>query len=203
MKRFATATAILAGGLLAAAPLHAQSSNRPELVPYAGYMFFGDMLRGPVGTTLSNANGALVGAQLGLPIAGPLSLYANGSYARSDLTIGLPILGGIDVGETNAWMLDGGLQLRPETDGNIAPIIQLGAGASHYRISNALLTTESTNPVLSVGGGVDIQLSRDLGLRIMAKDHIGKFDFQEAIYANVSGRTAHNVGLVAGLRVSF
>ena len=122
---------------------------------------------------------------------------------RSELTVGLPILGGISIGDTDAWIFDGGLQLRANSTGRIAPLAQVGVGGTHYRISNSLLATSSTNAVVSVGAGIDLELSPNLGIRLMAKDYVGKFDFQEAVVANIRGRTSHNVGLMAGLRLSM
>ena len=201
MKSLATVVIAAAGSVALASPLLAQ--KRSELVPVAGYILFDDMLRGPVGTSLSNGNGTMVGAQIGVPIAGPLSLFAGGSYARSELTVGLPILGGISIGDTDAWIFDGGLQLRANDAGRIAPLVQVGVGGTHYRISNSLLATSATNAVVSVGAGIDLELSPNLGIRLMAKDYVGKFDFQEAVVANIRGRTSHNVGLMAGLRLSM
>jgi len=206
MKFWATVLTVTAMSAFAG-PLAAQHGsarqNRSELVPVAGFILFDDLLRGPVGTSLTNSNGTVVGAQIGVPIAGPLSLFAGGGYARSDLTIGLPILGGISIGETDAWMFDGGLQLRPSNTGRIAPLVQLGVGGTHYRISNSLLETSATNGVVTVGAGVDLELTPSIGLRLLAKDYVGRFDFKEATFADIRGRTSHNVGLVAGLRLSM
>jgi hypothetical protein len=205
MKTLATVsavTALLAAGLLSAAPAQAQSA-RTEVVPMAGVMIFDDLLRGPLGSTLSNANGRVFGAQVSVPLAGPVSVYGSGAFARSDLTVGLPILGGVTVGRTDAWLFDGGLQIRATTPSGFAPFAQVGGGASRYRISNAIIDTESTNPVLTLGAGIDVPLFSHVGLRLMARDYIGKFDFQEAVYANIEGRTAHHVGLIAGLRIGM
>jgi hypothetical protein len=48
---------------------------------------------------------------------------------------------------------------------------------------------------------MDMQLNRDLGLRLMIKDHISRFDFGEAIGFNVTGNRAHN--WVAGVGVNL
>ena len=37
----------------------------------------------------------------------------------------------------------------------------------------------------------------------MAKDYIGKFDFKQATSLNVSGKTANNFAVTAGLKVDF
>jgi len=199
--RFLAASFAFAG--LMAVPVHAQRAARAELVPVAGYMLFDDLLRGPFGSTLSNANGAMFGAQVAVPIAGPIALFGSGAFARSDLTVGLPIIGGLSVGESDAWMFDAGIQIRSARPATIAPLVQLGAGGVHYRIRNALVDTESTSAALTLGVGVDVELTPGLALRLMARDHIGRFDFQEAVFANIEGRTAHHVGLLAGLRIGL
>jgi hypothetical protein len=89
------------------------------------------------------------------------------------------------------------------TAGRVAPLVQLGVGGTHYRISNSILETESTNAAVTVGAGIDLDLSRNFGLRLMAKDYIGKFDFKEAVFADIDGRTGHNIGLMAGLRIGM
>jgi hypothetical protein len=202
MKRLIVGLLALTGSL-AAGNAEAQSRETAAIAPYAGYMIFGDILEGPLGTSLSNANGAIVGAQLAFSLAGPVWIYANGGFARSDLNVGLPIIGGIGIGSTDAWLFDGGLELRVPLRGAITPVLQAGAGVTHYSIRNAIVETESTSAMGVIGAGVDLSITPNLGLRLMARDHIGTFDFREAVFVDIQGRTAHNVGLTAGLRVSF
>jgi hypothetical protein len=38
---------------------------------------------------------------------------------------------------------------------------------------------------------------------LIAKDYIGKFNFQDATQLDVQGQTAHNWALSAGLRFNF
>jgi Outer membrane protein beta-barrel domain len=197
--RLAVGTTALALAACAATQLHAQSVEHAELVPFAGYMVFGDLLRGPLGTTLSNSNGTVFGAQLGLHVAGPVSVYGSGAFSRSDLTVGVPFLGGVAVGRTDAWLADAGLQFEAATAGPVAPLVQAGVGAVRYDISNGPLRTRSTNAVLAFGAGIDVDLG-PVGLRLMARDHVGRFDFQQAAFVDIEGRTAHHVSLIAGLR---
>ncbi len=37
----------------------------------------------------------------------------------------------------------------------------------------------------------------------MARDYIGRFDFQEAVLVDVDDELRHNIALSAGLRLSF
>src|SRR5262245_50199199 len=94
----------LAGTVGLASSASAQSSAPPvangtafELTPYAGYMIFGDYLKGPLGTSISNAPGALYGVQLGMKIYPNVSLIGNLGYTSSDITAGIPFLGGYSI----------------------------------------------------------------------------------------------------------
>lgn len=194
---FGTVIAVVAG----ASPSLAQ--ERVELVPTAGYMVFGDVLRGPIGTSLSNANGPVFGAQLTLPIGGPVSMYLGGAYARSEMQVGIPVLGGVSVGDTDAWLGDAGLELRAGSAGAVRPFVQAGIGAAHYNIQTGPLDLSSTGLTFAGGVGVDVPLGQTLGLRIMAKDYVGKFDFRDVSGLDLESRTAHNVALNVGVRMAF
>src|SRR5947199_4177782 len=82
-----------------------------ELTPYAGYMIFGDYLKGPLGTSISNAPGALYGVQLGMKLAPNISLIGNLGYSSSDVTAGVPFLGGYSIARSTTLLYDGGIQL--------------------------------------------------------------------------------------------
>src|SRR5687768_14384950 len=90
MKPRFVITAALAGLVATSA---AQAQTQPvrgmslELTPYAGYMMFGKMVEGPIGTSVSNANSPLYGAQLGLSLTPNIGLVGNVAYASSDLKI--------------------------------------------------------------------------------------------------------------------
>ena len=53
------------------------------------------------------------------------------------------------------------------------------------------------------GGGVDVRLSPNFGMRLMAKDYLGKFDFKEATSFDLNGKTTHNVALSLGVNFGF
>jgi hypothetical protein len=42
-----------------------------------------------------------------------------------------------------------------------------------------------------------------MAVRLLAKDYIGKFDFKDATGLGISGETAHNWALSAGMRFDF
>lgn len=194
--------------VLAAAPAGAQQRLPSiDLAPYAGYMIFGDIARGPLGTSVSNANGSVLGAQLGLRLAPGVTLVGNVARASTDLQIGAPFLGSVSVGGDAMWMFDGGLQLGMPLAGGLLPVspfLQVGAGAVRHEVESMGLKSNATNFAWNVGAGLDLALAPNLGLRLMAKDYVGKFDIREATGFDVdAAETMHNVALSAGLRLSF
>jgi hypothetical protein len=208
-------TSIVVAGLIAAIGSTASAQASPpiasgtafELTPYAGYMIFGDYLKAPLGTSISNAPGALYGVQLGMKIYPNVSLIGNLGYTSSDITAGVPFLGGYSIAHSSTLLYDGGLQLDlPLTTASgfsLKPFAQIGAGAMRYNISESIIQTNTTNFAANVGLGADIGLGQSMGLRLMAKDYIGKFNFQGATQLDVQGQTAHNWALSAGLRFNF
>lgn len=191
--------ALITGGATAA---HAQEAA-VGITPQAGYMFFGNHLEGPLGTSLRNAAGPMYGAQLALRIAEPVALIASGGYAGSDLQIGLPIVGGVDIASTSVWLADAGLELRLPTTGAVRPFVQGGVGIIRYEIETPILDIHATNPAFNAGVGVDLGIARGIGLRLLAKDYIGEFDFAEVTSFDIDGGLSHNFALTAGLRIGF
>ena len=205
--RFASAiTAVtLSGALLnAQAPLSGQVM---QVTPYAGYLISGDILKGPLGTSLSTAGGPVYGAQVGLKLAPAISLIGNVGYSTGDLKVGVPILGGYSVGNSTMLMYDGGIELTLPNGAasglSFAPFLQVGAGAMRYEANTSVISTHATNFAGNAGVGADVALGPSMGLRLMVKDYIGKFDFKEATALDVSGETTHNWALSAGLRLAF
>jgi hypothetical protein len=192
-------------GALAGAAVAQTSPSRIEITPYAGYMLFGDFVKGPLGTSISNAGGALVGAQLGVAFTPNVALVGNAARASGDIDLGIPFLGGITVGSSSAWMFDGALQLSMPFPGRanaFRPFVQVGAGVMRHNVQIGL-STDATNFVGTVGAGVDLGLTRNIGVRLMAKDYIGRFDVREATTLDYKPEIAHNFGLSAGLKVAF
>jgi hypothetical protein len=176
----ATAATIspLTASLVAQAP---GSGTVLHVSPYAGYMVFGDYLKGPIGTTISNAPAAVYGAQVGLSLSPSLSVVGNFGYSASDIKVGVPFLGGLSVGHSSMMLYDADLEYNLGTAKGgampFAPFIQAGAGAMRYKIDESILTTNATNFAGNVGLGADVTLGRGMALRVLGKDSIRKFNF--------------------------
>ena len=208
MNRFAIRTSITGLAMAAyALPLAAQQVKPPvfDVSPYAGYMMFGKLFDGPIGTSISAGSGPVYGAQMSLTMAKNVALYGNVGYSSSDLKIGLPIIGGLDVGSSKALMYDGGVELKVpmQAASVVTPFVQGGIGAIKYEVSSGFLDANATNVAYNFGGGVDVRLTPNFGLRLMAKDYLGKFDFKEATSFDLNSKMTNNVALSAGVKLAF
>lgn len=196
-------------GLLLAGPLEAQSGRSGSfgITPYAGYMRFGNLVDGPLGASVRGAAGPVYGAEATLGITRGLALVGNLAYASSDLEVGVPVVGGLSLGKSSALLYDAALRLRvPLSTGGgpaITPFVQAGAGAMRQEIEVASIATRSTNVAYNLGAGVDIPIGPRLGLQLMAKDYIGKFDVREATALDVRTETSHNWTVSAGVRLGL
>jgi hypothetical protein len=215
IKRIGVA-AVLAGAVVVVNPLDAQQRGvRPvaaaslfELTPYAGYMVFGDLLTGPVGTRLSAKSATIYGVQLGMHLAPSISLVGNVAHSSTDLEVGVPVVGGIGVGRTGVWLYDGSLQVDLPVGRSglspVTPFVQVGAGAMRYDLSaGGILNRSATNVAFNVGAGLNVHLSPTVGLSLMAKDYIGKPDLADATGFDIQGRTVQSWALTAGVRLGF
>ncbi len=205
IKRLAWAGAIT--GLYLAAPLEAQraATGSLQITPYAGYIKFGNIANGPLGTSLRNAGAVVYGGELSLGLVPSLALVGNVAYSQPDLQIGAPILGGVSIGQTSVLLYDAALRLRVPTGGvlPLSPFVQAGAGAIRQNIDVSPVRTHSTSFAYNVGAGADLAIAPRIGLQLLAKDYIGKFDSREATALNVGTKTTHNWALSAGLRLGF
>jgi hypothetical protein len=199
-----------AASFAVATPSFAQAPGSGTVLhvsPYAGIMIFGDYLSGPLGTSVSNAPAAVYGTQVGLSLSPNLSLIGNIGYAQSDIKVGIPILGGLSVGHSSMLIYDGGLEYNfgsMKSSGlPVSPFVQAGVGAIRYNIDESIIQTNTTNLAGNLGVGADFQLSKGMALRFLAKDYIGKFNFQDATGFDISGPTVNNYTLSAGLRFDF
>jgi hypothetical protein len=188
-------------------PAAAQDSPAARLTPYVGYLAAGSIADGPFGLEVGNAGAPLYGVQLGINLTRNLAVVGNVGYSDSELQAGLPFIGGIGLADSKVLMYDAGLQLRlPAVTGagtGFVPYVEGGVGAIRHEIIVGPLRTQSTNVAFTVGGGGDLQLTRALGLRVMARDHVSRFDYGEAIGVANEGRRAHNWVLGLGLNLGW
>jgi len=207
MTRFAVRASMVGLALASAMPLAAQAAKPKvfDVTPYAGYMMFGKLFEGPIGTSISAGSGPVYGAQASLTMAKNVALYGNVGYSSSDLKVGLPILGGLNVGNSKALMYDGGIELKipMQAASVVTPFVQGGVGAIRYEVDASFLNATATNVAYNFGGGVDVRLSPNFGVRLMAKDYLGKFDFKEATTFDLNGKTTNNVALSLGVNFGF
>ena len=205
MIRHIVLSLAVAGALIGRGVLAQSSAPRIEVTPYAGYMLFGDFVKGPLGTSISNAGGALIGAQLGIALTPNVAVVGNAARASGNIDLGLPFLGGITVGSSSAWIFDGAVQLSMPLAARamaFRPFVQLGAGAMRHTVEIGL-STDATNFVGTIGAGADFALTRNIGVRLMAKDYIGRFDVREATTIDYNPDIAHNFGFSGGLKIAF
>jgi hypothetical protein len=207
--RLGSSVALIA---LTVTPLAAQTAvptplPLAEVSPYVGYFMASNIAEGPLGTSLSAGSGALYGAQVRIPLVPAVAVIGNFGYTTGKLTFGVPILGGVSFGDAKTYLYDGGLQLsapalaRGKTA--LIPFAQLGVGAIRREISAGGLSNTSTNLAWNAGFGADMAIVPGIGVRILMKDYIGKFDIKEATGLDVKSRTMNDWGLSVGVNLSF
>jgi hypothetical protein len=201
---------LFAAALLVVSNAEGQRRSTPSVAhiqPYIGYMSFGSYLDGPLGTRIGSAGAPIYGAQLGIDLTNTISFVGNVGYSSSTLQAGVPIFGGIDLADSKVLLYDAGLQLRmPETKTlgtNAVPFVQAGAGAMRTEIGVGSLEAKSTNVAFNYGAGLELSLGRALGVRVMAKDYVGKFDVREATRINLDAKTTHNWAYSVGVKLGF
>lgn len=202
------ASAVLAiSAASAVAPsLHAQSARGAFIAPFAGYVNHSAWFDGPLSTTVRAASAPIVGAQVGVPLMKGVSITGSVGYSSGDLEVGLPFIGGLDIGTNKTWMYDVALEvggLSRTHQSRIAPFLQGGVGGITNNVSNTLLDVHSTNLAYIAGAGMDMRVTRGVALRLQARDYIGRFDSQEAVGFKVNGNLGHNWALSAGVKLAF
>jgi hypothetical protein len=192
---------------LSAFPIAVNAQTGPpriELIPQVGYAVPGALWKGPFGTSIRSQNGAFYGVQLGVNATPVIGLVGSVALAQSDLEAGLPVIGGAAFGKTETIYYDAGLQLRLPIQGvGAVPFLQAGAGGVHHKLKSSIVQVSATNPAFHVGGGLDLNLSPAVGVRLQVRDYIGRFDAQEAILLDVDGATSHTLAFTIGLRVGI
>jgi hypothetical protein len=197
----------LAAVVILAAPAQAQqpSGKKVQLSPYAGYMSFGNLVSGPLGSGVSNGSGPAYGAQVTVPLSPSVGVYGNVAYTRAGLEVGVPVIGGVSLGAGSVLLYDGGVQLTlpGRTAQQISPFIQAGIGGMRYSFDLAPIQLNATNLAYNIGVGADLPLGRNFGVRVMAKDYIGKFDASDVAGIDLDTRTTHNWAVSLGITLGF
>jgi hypothetical protein len=106
------------------------------------------------------------------------------------------------------FLMDAALQYRLPIYGPVRPFIQGGVGGIKYTFDTDDIQGQgSTDVAFNAGIGADVQLSRTLGLRVMAKDYITNLSWDDLndVQADddIDGNTAHNLGFSLGLKIGF
>lgn len=206
MSSFARPLAAAAAVLtLTATTAQAQTGVGAHLTPYAGYLVTGNWYDGPVGTSIATTNASMIGAQGAIPLTKGVSLVGNLAYASGELRIGLPLVGGVNVGSANTWLYDAGLELGglAGRSTGIAPFVQGSIGGMTNDIEASVLQIRASNVAYTAGVGVDVGVSEALALRVQAKDWIGRFNTEDAVGFRAEGNLAHNWALTAGVKLRF
>ena len=205
-RRLAVAvTSSLLATVLVANTARAQTGVGATLTPYGGYLITGNWYDGPIGTNLSTTNAPMVGGQASIPLIRGIALVGNLAYASGNLRIGLPLLGGVNVGTVKTWLYDVGLELGglPGKKIGIAPFVQLGVGGLTNDIRNSLFDVRASNIAYTGGVGLDVGLAERFALRVQAKDWVSRFNSEDAVGFRAEGNLAHNWALTAGVKLTF
>jgi hypothetical protein len=182
-------------------PVHAQSF---QVTPYAGYLKSGTLIRGPAGTALRSPGAPVYGGEVALGLVPGLALVGNVAYSKPDLEVGAPVIGGLRVGESSVLFYDAALRLNlPLRVTTFRPFVQGGVGEIRHTIAVDPVETRATSFAYNVGGGVDVRVAPGVGLQLLAKDYISRFDAREVTAIDVKTETTHNWALSAGLRLGM
>jgi hypothetical protein len=174
------------------------------VAPYAGYLISQSFFDGPLNTSLSMQSAPVYGAQFSMPLAPNASIVGTLGYGSGDLEAGIPIIGGISVGETNTLLLDASVELRvPSATMRFVPVFQLGGGAIRREVSILGVNADATDFQVSGAVGADFPLATNIAVRVMAKDHYGKADFGNVGPLEAKTGDIHTLALVGGVRIAF
>ncbi len=215
---------------LATASLGAQYVERPyyripgatlpafQITPYAGYMDWGRYVNGPLGSHVPFANGPVLGAQASLSLTRYFAFYGELAYAYSNMGGygNINNQGFLNSANSGAWIYDGGIQLmapfRSEDRHWIVPFVQFGAGGINYRLNDGFNPEKSDTRFAWNGGvGLDYHFTRQVGVRLMAKDYIAMFNVPGEVFVTPGGTSVqstkqtnnNNFTFSAGLNIGF
>jgi hypothetical protein len=139
-----------------------------------------------------------------MPLAPNASIVGTLGYGSGDLEAGIPIIGGISIGQTSTLLMDVSVELRvPSATMRFIPVFQLGGGAIRREVTIVGVTADATDFQVSGAVGADFPMSSNIALRLMAKDHYGKADFGTVGPLEAKTNDLHTLALVGGVRIAF
>lgn len=228
MKRFLVSAALVTA---AAATAGAQATTASDsaagavvtrghgsfyLQPYVGYLIGGELTNDP---QLTIEDKPLYGAQLGYSFSPNFSVVGNVAYSNTNYAYETRTNGMVNQavpGDIDLLLYDANLQFRlPFVANNvgstIAPFGQLGVGAIKFSPDQGNgpedLEKGPTNIAFNAGIGVDFQIRKAIGIRIMAKDYLTSLSFGDfsSTVNSVSDDDVYsnNIALTAGLNFGF
>jgi hypothetical protein len=172
------------------------------IVPFGGYLVTQPFIEGPANTSLSFVASPLYGVQASLPLAPSAALVGAIGYSSGDLEVGVPVLGGISIGNSSALLMDASVELRMSAR-RFSPFMQLGGGAIRREVSVMGISGSTTDFQVSGGLGADLPIAGNFSLRLLAKDHYGKANFGSVGELEASTKDIHSLALTGGIRVTF
>lgn len=184
----------------------AMNRGNITIEPFAGYLVTPSYFNGPLNTTLGSSGAALYGAMLSLPLAPSASIVGTAGYSSGNLRAGIPLLGGYNFGTSNTWVFDASVELRADNmkkTGRFVPFAQLGGGAMRRTVGVAGFNAHTTDFTVSGGVGLNIPLSRNSDISLLAKDYYGKADFGSIGSLNVRTKDINTIALTGGVRIGF
>lgn len=213
MKTLIVGAALLAAVALPADAQVEQSATADKspavfhFTPYVGYIIYGDHFKVANGD-YTNDNAAGYGAQIALDVAPNFALFANGMYSKTNFEIEPRGGGGATPvsSDMGLWFYDAGVEFKlpfGRGQSTFTPFAQAGLGAIKFSTeSDDFRSSGATNIAYNVGLGFDAQVS-GLGVRIMAKDYISSFNWDELNDLGGSADVSNNFAFTIGLKFSF
>jgi opacity protein-like surface antigen len=225
--------ALTASTPIAASTLAAQWTERPyyrvpastlpafQISPYVGYIDFGRYVNGKLGQDIALDNGPIFGGEASLSLTRNVALFGELGYAKSQQRVTPNGYSSVfSSNNSGFWVYDGGLQLmapfRAEDRHWVVPFVQVGAGGINYRLYNFNTGNTNTDQRFAWNGGVgiDYHFTRQVGLRLMAKDYIAMFNVKRSEVVTPLGGTPttalvnaqtnnNNYAFTAGLNIGF
>ncbi len=188
------------------------------LQPYVGYLIGGELTNDP---QLTLEDKPLYGAQLGYSFSPNFSIVGNVAYSPTNFAYETRTAAGANQPASNGVDLlvyDANLQFRLPFVANmvgstIAPFGQAGVGAIKYSNDQGDELNDfkkgTTNVAFNAGLGVDFQIRKGIGVRVMAKDYITSLAYDDfrstttTITGSDNNVISNNIALSAGLNFGF